>query len=357
MHRTVLSTAVAAVASLATLATTGATATASTPEASARVTLARGLVSPLTTAVAHDGTAYITQNFAGTLVRKAPGKRLQTVYRARPKGTEVGGVSLRRGVVTFTTTGPRTSLNRMARSGRVTRVANLGAYEANRNPDAGVVYGFRDISEACAAQVPEDFGPARYTGLVDSHPYGTTRVGRATYVAEAAGNGILKVVHGRVSTLALLPPVAQTVSAGAAEAIGLPACVAGLDYWFEPVPTDVEKGRHHKLYVSTLTGGPEDGSLGALSRVYTVDRRSGAVRLVADGLAGATGVAVAPDGDVYVAELYAGRISKIAAGTSHATPVRSVGQPAAVEYANHRLYATVDVLSDPPAGRLIRFRP
>jgi len=357
MHRTALMTAVAAAAALAT--TTGAMATASTataPRPAPATVLARGLVSPLSTAVAPNGTAYISENFAGMLVKKVPGKRLRTLYRA-PKGTEVGGVSLRRGVVTFTKTGRQKTLNRISPSGRVTRVANVGAFEANHNPDAHVVYGFRHISEACAAQVPEEFGPAKYHGLVDSHPYGTTRVGRATYVAEAAGNDILKVARGRISTLAVLPPVKVHVTPEAAQATGMPACVVGLDYWFEPVPTDVERGPGRNLYVSTLTGGPEDGSLGALSRLYRVNRSSGAVHLVAEGLAGATGVAVAPDGDAYVAELYGGRIEKVAAGTSHATPVRGALQPAAIEYVRGHLYATTHVLSDPPAGRLIRFRP
>lgn len=357
MHRTALMTAVAALAALST--TTGAMATAApatAPKPAPATVLARGLVSPLTAAVAPNGTAYLSENFTGMLVKKVPGKKLRTLYRA-PKGTEVGGVSLRRGVVTFTKTGPRKTLNRRAPSGRVTRVANLGAFEAHHNPDAGVVYGFRHISDACAAQVPKKFGPAKYHGLVDSHPYGTTRVGRATYVAEAGGNDILKVARGRTSTLAVLPPVKVHVTPEAAQATGMPACAAGLDYWFEAVPTDVERGPGGSLFVSTLTGGPEDGSLGALSRLYRVDRSSGAVHLVATGLAGATGVAVAPNGDAYVAELYGGRIQKVAAGTSQATPVRGALQPAAIEYAAGHLYATTNALSDPPAGRLIRFRP
>ena len=63
--------------------------------------------------------------------------------------------------------------------------------------------------------------------------------------------------------------------------IGLPACVTGLNYKFEPVPTDVEMGPDGWLYVSSLPGGPEDGSLGAQGRVYKVNPANGKVVEVA----------------------------------------------------------------------------
>ena len=106
----------------------------------------------------------------------------------------------------FTKTGRQKTLNRLSPSGRVTRVANVVAFEANHNPDAHVVYGFRHISDDCAAQRAEGVRPGELPRPGGLHPYGTTRVGRATYVAEAAGNDILKVGAGGSSTLACCPP-------------------------------------------------------------------------------------------------------------------------------------------------------
>ncbi|HEX5333913.1 MAG TPA: hypothetical protein VFW79_14830 [Cellulomonas sp.] len=87
----------------------------------------------------------------------------------------------------------------------------------------------------------------------------------------------------RCLSLALVP-----VSADAAAAFGLEPCVVGHDFALEAVPTDMEVGRHGDLVVSSLPGGPEDGSLGANGRVFSLDPRSGNLSQLASGLAGAT---------------------------------------------------------------------
>ena len=69
------------------------------------------------------------------------------------------------------------------------------------------------------------------------------------------------------------------------------------------------------LYVSSLPGGPEDGSLGAQGRVYKVNPKNGKVVEVARGFVSTVNVAVADNGDVYVAQLFAGSIVRIPAGT------------------------------------------
>ena len=106
----------------------------------------------------------------------------------------------------------------------------------------------------------------------------------------------------------MLPPTPVTMTAEAAERSGSRRAPMGLDYRFEPVPTDVEIGPDGWLYVSSLPGGPEDGSLGAQGRVYKVNPKSGKVKLVADGFISTVDVAVASNGDVYVAELFTGTI-------------------------------------------------
>src|SRR5688572_14171047 len=66
-------------------------------------TVAKKLVSPLSMAVADDGTAYVAQNFAGLLTAVAPGARPAVVFAAG-KGVEVGAVSEAGGTVRFATT-------------------------------------------------------------------------------------------------------------------------------------------------------------------------------------------------------------------------------------------------------------
>ena len=175
--------------------------------------------------------------------------------------------------------------------------------------------------------------------------------------ADAAGNDLLRVSpNGRVSTLAVLPPQPVSITAGLAAGLHLPACVVGATYDAEPVPTDVERGPDGMLYVSTLAGTPARGS------VYRVDPVTGAFSRIATGFAGATGLAVAPDGTVYVAELFGGAISRVVAGAPQ--PVVQVSFPAAVEWSDGKLYATVDVFASfgpqgpvPGNGKVVTVTP
>jgi hypothetical protein len=306
--------------------------------------------------VAGDGTAYVAQNFAGLLTAVAPGAKPRVVFAA-PKGTEVGAVSEAGGTVRFATTkGARTALWSMRPGGRPAKVADLSAYEKERNPDADAAYGFvGGLDAACAAQMPPEV-PASYTGIVESHPYGSTVHKATTYVADAAGNAILSVrPNGKVSTLAVLPPVPVVVTAEAAAANKLPACTVGRTYNFEPVPTDVEVGKGGWLYVTLLPGGPEDGSTGAQGRLVKVKATTGKVRQVADGFAGATGVAVADNGDIYVAQLFGGQVSRIKAGRTTARPYAEMMMPAAVEWADGDLFVSANVLSEKPRGVVLRY--
>ena len=319
-------------------------------------TVAKKLVSPLSMVVAGDGTAYVAQNFAGLLTAVAPGAEPEVVFAAK-KGTEVGAVSEHGGTVHFATTkGTKTALWSMRPGAKPKKVADLSAYEADRNPDADVSYGFvGGLDAACAAQMPPEV-PASYTGIVESHPYGSTVHQGTTYVADAAGNTILSVKpNGKVKTVAVLPPVPVVVTPEAAAANQLPACTVGKTFNFEPVPTDVEVGKGGWLYVTLLPGGPEDGSTGAQGRLVKVKAKTGKVRQVAGGFAGATGVAVADNGDVYVAQLFGGQVSRIKAGRTEARPYAEVMMPAAVEWADGDLFVSAQVLSEKPKGVVLRY--
>jgi hypothetical protein len=322
--------------------------------------IAKGVPSPLSLAVAKDGSAYVTANFAGMLWHVAKGQPPQVLYTAKEKGAEVAGVSRSGSTVTFAVSGKNKVVKQMVNGAKPTKLADVGKYEATKNPDAGVTYGLQGATADCAAQWPvKDLGPATYTGIVDSHPYSTYTTDKGVYVGEAAGNDILWVRNdGKIKTVALLPPTPITITAEAAQGMGIPACAVGLDYWFEPVPTDVELGNDGWLYVSSLPGGPEDGSLGPLGRVYKVNPKSGKVKLVADGFMSTVDVAVASNGDVYVAELFPGTIKKIKAGSSKAKPFAQLTQVGAIELSKGYLYATDNALigQKNPKGMVVRMK-
>jgi hypothetical protein len=325
-------------------------------------TLAKGLISPLSLAVSKDGTRYFTQNFASMLSRQKPGQKKPTVIYSNKDGFEVGAVSERRGSLRFALSKNqrRGVIMGVGNSGKPYPIANIGAFEKKNNPDAKNSYGFRGLNPDCAAQMPQDGPPAAYKGIVETHPYATLMAGRTTYVADAAANAIFGIPRpGKVTTVAVLPPMPAKVTAEAGEMFGFPACTFGKKYFFEPVPTDVERGPNGMLYVSTLPGGPEDPSLGARAAIFRVNPRTGKVTKVAGGLLSATGLAVAKNGDIFVAELFRGRISRIKAGKSTPTTFVEAPLPGDVELTGKGMFATINVLPGegaPPNGKLVRIR-
>jgi hypothetical protein len=75
-------------------------------------------------------------------------------------------------------------------------------------------------------------------GPIDSNPYGLLVDHRDKYIAEAGGNGLLKVRrHGSISSVAQFPSRPQGRRT-------------------DSVPTEVVRGPDGALYVSELTGGP-----------------------------------------------------------------------------------------------------
>jgi hypothetical protein len=342
-----------ALGALATGSVLAPAATAPAPDPSARPE-AHGLMTPLSLAVTERGVVHVSQNFAGLLTRIGPGGKRKVVARA-DRGGEVGAVSVRRGVVTYAVSrGHNESglVRQVRRNGTDRALADLGRYERRNNPDGDVAYGFTDLRRKCEAKLPEYVGPARYDGVVETHPYATTSIGDTVYVADAGANAVLAINRkGVVSTVAVLPPAVAKVTGKVARANGLPACTVGSRYRFEAVPTDVEVGPGGDLYVTSLPGGPEDGSVGRLGSVLRVDRLSGDTTRVVRGLLSATGLAVAGNGDLYVAELFGGRIVRVLAGASKPTTLRRVTMPGDLEIASGRLWATTEVLVGTEPGQ------
>lgn len=319
--------------------------------------IAQGLAGPLQFEVSPNGV-YVGQSFAGVLTKVRPNGTISNLF-ASP-GDDISGVASRGYDVAFTWTHsdeahPAAALKRRFANGAVHTVADLYAFEKRHNPDAGNVYGFRNLSKACAAQVPPEVPGAKgYTGLIDSHPYGLANApDGGWYVADAGANAILKVSKdGRIKVVSVLRPQKATVTAEAAAANGLPACTIGKTYAFEPVPTDVEVGGNGMLYVTLLPGGPEDPSLGARGSVLRIDPSDGEWTVLGRGFLGATNLALAPGGRIFVAELFGNRISLLKGGT--VTPYVDVPSPAGVEYAGGKLYASVDVFAN---GSIVTITP
>jgi hypothetical protein len=314
---------------------------AASPAHAADAPLIQGLAGPLAISV-DNGKIYVAQSFGGKLSRfGVDGSGGKTLYQRSPK-IEIGAVQAEGPGTLFAVTGKNANgkfakLQRLATDGTVTTVADLRGFEKQFNPDAHVTYNFRDVSDSCAAKVPEQVGGGSYTGIVDSHPYATAMLPDGTaVVADAAGNDIITVSPSGFRTeIATLPGQPLKVTKALAAQFHMPACVVGHNFWFEPVPTDVEV-HDGLLYVSVLPGGPEDPSLGARGKVYTVDPTNGDVTQIGSGFAGATDLAVSPQGKVFVTELFGGAVSTIKAGV--AKKVIEVEQPTAVEWYNGRLF-------------------
>jgi sugar lactone lactonase YvrE len=114
----------------------------------------------------------------------------------------------------------------------------------------------------------------------DSDPYAVLAVSAHTaYVADAAGNDLLKVHDGKVSLVTVFKNIGKN----------------------QPVPTTIAQGPDGKLYVGTLIGFAPGGKDKA--RVIQVDPKTGKQTVYARGLNRVTGVDFDSTGKLYVTEL------------------------------------------------------
>jgi hypothetical protein len=92
--------------------------------------------------------------------------------------------------------------------------------------------------------------------------------------------------------------------------------------------------------------------------VLKVAPATGKVSQVAGGLVSPTGVAVATNGDIYIAQLFRGVISKVRAGSSKVRTYLKVPLPAAVETTPTGLLATINALPvKKPKGKVVTITP
>lgn len=340
--------------------------------------------SPLGFAIAPNGTFYVAEAFTGQLTKvERSGERVSLIAPA--DGQFTAGVDVRGNRVTYTLSlppefqdGPPTDtvLNTITRDGSPLQSVSLLDYEAANNPDEINLYGVIEPGECQdAVDALSDFlGPAAYPGQVESNPYAVTfdRDG-ARVVADAAGNSVLRVNRqGTTSTIAVLPPVPQTMTQDftdgtiaqindVLESMGEPllptdaldACV-GSTYQGNPVPTDVEIGPGGHYYVSSLPGAPEAPGTGS---VFRINRWSGAVTQVASGFTGAVDLAVRGE-RVYVAEVFAGQVSSFRLSDPSMVSTTPVACPTALEVDQRGAVWVAEggICTDgpPTAGRIVR---
>jgi hypothetical protein len=348
---------VAALGVAALLVATPMSATAKPVAAAAPKLITNKVVAPFNLAV-NSSKLLVADGGTSTLSRVLGDGSLRTIANGPGKGGDVAGVAISRNgkYIAYTTTEHPTeeenangTLHIIATSN--TRVTvNLAKYEANHNPDKVNTYGTRS-TDPCVLKAVEDAfkEPARYKGQKDSHPYSVTAYGKSSWiVADAGGNDLLKVdSHGRVSTLAVLPP--QPVKITKALLPTAPGCALGVTYRFQPVPTDVEVGTDGQLYVTTLPGGPDTGARGS---VYRVNPRDGHVKRVATGFAGATNLA-RYRGKIYVSEFYGGQISTVKNGK--AKLYQKLPGVVSIESGRGHLYAGTFASAQGP-GTVIRLK-
>ena len=224
-------------------------------------------------------------------------------------------------------------LYRVSARGTVRRVADLGAYEAANNPDKG-----------------------QPTAEVDTNPFSVdaTRGGQIL-VTDAGGNDLLAVTPaGKISRLTVFP-FGQTL---APPFLNQPP---GTQIPYQPVPTGVARGPRGVIYVGQLTGFPFPAGA---ANVYRL-RAGGTPRVQARNFTTVVDVATAPDGTLYVLQIStngiaaqdpgAGRLFHIALdGTVTEVPAGTLVEPTGVAVApNGTVYVTNQGGSG-SAGQIVR---
>lgn len=123
-------------------------------------------------------------------------------------------------------------------------------------------------------------------GPIDSNPYGVLALPGRQIVADAGANALIeRTANGRTRTLAVLPP----------------AQPGGRD----PVPTSVTEGPDGALYVSQLTGFP---FWPGTSSVFRLASDGSSTEVYSSGFTAVVDLAVADDLTLYVLEIASGQV-------------------------------------------------
>jgi hypothetical protein len=226
-------------------------------------------------------------------------------------------------------------LYRIGRKGRVRRVVDLGAYEARNDPDKG-----------------------RPTAEVDTNPFSVDASGTGRIlVTDAGGNALLRVSpSGRVRTVAVFP-FGRTV---APPFLGLPP---GTEVDYQPVPTGVVRAPGGAAYVGQLTGFPFP--VGAANLFHVSG--DGELAVHASGFTNVVDIARSSDGDLYALQIAtaglagepsAGKLLRVAAdGTQTELAAGTLEHPTGIAVAKNGDVYVANRGGSPDNAQIVRISP
>jgi hypothetical protein len=206
-----------------------------------------------------------------------------------------------------------TSVN-VTRAGERVAGADVSATEYATNPDGRARYGTRS-ADSCVTKALG--GDADYTGRLDSAlPAVAAGPEGSWYVADRDGNTIYRLNRaGKLSVLAVLPPVNGRVSSELAASQNWPSCVVGAKVAFEAAPSELEVAANGIVYVA---GRPSlrSGATADHSNIYAINPTTKRVTTLAQHYPGRVDLAVGTRGRLFVARPDANRIMVIRHGRS-----------------------------------------
>lgn len=208
------------------------------------------------------------------------------------------------------------SLYSFTPDGNFTKVADLGAYELDHNPNGDPI---------------------------DSNPYHLTAGPGGLLVTDAGGNDLLHVTaDGGISTVATFQAIFQ------AEA-GFPV---------EAVPTGISVGPDGAFYVGQLTGFP---FIPGTANIFRIEA-DGTSTIFADGFTNITDIAWGPDGNLYALQFAdagiggneLGSIIQIGSDGSHNTIFSGLTAPTGLEFGPDGAIYVTNFSPVPGIGQVLR---
>jgi hypothetical protein len=283
-----LATVAAAVGVTGSGAATGATSAAGSGHPVARV-VTRHLDGPFGLLALKDGRFLVAESVSGEVTRVGANgsKRVLFGDAAGVAGVAAGpkhvfavlGGADENGPPPGAKYAPSSVLRADVDGKHVKVLADLAQYELDHNPDGQVQFVHGKPVDAL------------------SNPFSMLRTSRGLLVADGGANDVLRVDPrtGRISTFFVPPTVTDVAPCLAKDANANPGTV-GCD----PVPTGVAVSGG-SVYISTL-----GGEVPRAGKVYKLDARTGRVQRIWNGLTAPTGIAVRPNGTIYVSEVLRG---------------------------------------------------